>query len=200
MTTCIAPGCKSPREVGALFCAVHLRAPAGHRGGWISADLRRRRRGASVDVPLDASNIARRLWVGSQPPFDRHLPDFDVLVLCAKEIQPARVAFQGQVIRCPIDDAILDRAEVSRVLAAAKTVAHDLASGKRVLVTCHMGWNRSALVAALSLGLVTRLSAAELVERMRARRSPQALGNPHFVKLLHQYIGAGRGRPSPTST
>lgn len=195
--TCIAPGCTSAREVGALFCAIHLRAPAGHRGGWISADLRRRRRGGSLDAPLDASNIARRLWVGSKPPFDRHLPDFDVLVLCAQEIQPERIAFRGQILRCPIDDAIPSSAEVARVLATAKTVAHDLASGKRVLVTCHMGWNRSALVASLALGLVTRLSADELVARMRAKRHPQALGNPAFVKLLQHYVGPGRGRPTP---
>lgn len=152
---------------------------------------------------MDASNIARRLWVGSKPPFDRHLPDFDVLVLCAKEIQPERLGFRGTVIRCPIDDAVLDRPEVTSVLTTAQQVAKVLASGKRVLVTCADGLNRSTLVAALSLGLVTRLSADDLVTRMRAQRSPMTLSNPHFVQLLHHYVGSGR-RPTaarkPTAT
>ena len=145
-------------------------------------------------MTLDASNITRRLWVGARPPFDRDLPDFDVLVLCAAEIQPERdrIAFSKAVVRAPIPDAVLDRHELSSAILAARRAARALASGQRVLVTCRAGLNRSALVASLALGLVTRIGPAEVSELMRDRRSPEALGNPHFCLLIHRFVGARR--------
>ena len=196
--TCIAPRCAAAREPGSLFCRLHEAAPAGQRGGWLSAEKRRRMRAAHPDQPLDCSNVARRLWIGSKPPFDRPLPEFDVLVLCAQELQPAQLAFQGRVVRCPIPDGALDRQEIRRVLVAGHAVAESLTAGRRVLVTCAAGINRSALVTCFGLGLVTRMSAAELVELVRKRRRPECLSNTHFVAMLDRYIGTRRGNnPQP---
>jgi hypothetical protein len=197
--TCIAPrrvgapdACPREREPGSLFCRRHELAPAAKRGGWISAE--RRRRKLSGGDKLDASNIVPRLWVGGRPAFDRDLPDFDILVLCARELQPEHVAFHGLVVRCPIPDGHLTDGEVSRALMAAKMVADYLVGRKRVLVTCSAGMNRSALVASLGLGRVTRWSAADLVRLMRSRRHPNALYNQHFQDLLKKFVGAGRQR------
>ncbi len=187
---CIAPRCARRREVGALFCEVHIAAPAGQRGGWLSAYKRSKVR--SNGKPLDASNIMRRLWVGGHPPVDRDLPDFDVLVLCAVEIQPERLAFSRRVVRCPLPDASLTALEQRLAISRARVVAGALASGQRVLVTCHKGLNRSALVAALALACITRMSSRDLVRLIRERRSPKALGNPHFVRLLETAVGSGR--------
>jgi protein-tyrosine phosphatase len=161
-------------------------APAARRGGWISAE-RRRRRMAAGDEKLDASNIVPRLWVGGQPPFDRDLPAFDVLVLCAAELQPERPAFSGLVIRCPIPDDRLTTAEASRALATAKMVSDSLLAGHRVLVTCAAGINRSVLVASLALNRITRMGADDLVRVMRTRRHPTALYNRHFQELLRTF-------------
>jgi hypothetical protein len=185
--SCIAPRCTTPRELGAVFCGKHLAASAGQRGGWISAEKRRRARAAGGDAPLDASNIVRRLWIGSKPPLDRPLPDFDILVLCAREIQPERVGFQGKVIRVPLPDAILNDTEVRAALVGARSVARELAAGKRVLVTCQAGLNRSAFVAALALGMVSKMPAIDRVDLIRQRRAPGALHNSHFVELLHKF-------------
>lgn len=144
-------------------------------------------------MALDASNIVRRLWVGGKPPTDRELPDFDVLVLCAQEIQPAQLGFRGLVLRCPLPDAALDNQELARVFVIAKRVGEQLVAGKSVLVTCAMGINRSALVASLALGLITRMSADELVRVMRSRRHTECLSNEHFRAILKRYVGAGRG-------
>jgi protein-tyrosine phosphatase len=175
-----------------VFCAVHLRAPAGQRGGWLSAEKRRRQRANDPTMTLDASNIARRLWVGGKPPLDRALPDFDVLVLCAQEIQPELVSFQGTVIRCPLPDAALTPAELARAVTASRTVAERLVAQDRVLVTCAMGINRSALVTSLALGLCTRMSATTIISLIRARRHPECLSNQHFCEVLHRFIGKGR--------
>jgi hypothetical protein len=186
--TCIAPRCGAARELGAVFCTKHLAAPSGTRGGWISA-WRRAQARANAPTPLDASNIARRLWVGGQPPLDRDLPEFDLLVLCAKEVQPSSLAFSRDVIRVPLPDAALSSHEVRQVMIAARGVSSSLRRGRRVLVTCYAGRNRSALVASIGLGMVTRATPAQLVRLMRERRHPEALSNPHFVELIHRFVG-----------
>jgi len=165
-----------------------MKAPAAQRGGWLSAAGRLRRLAASRDTPLDASNIVKRLWIGGQPPFDRHLP-FDLLVLCAREIQPASIAFQGSAIRVPLPDSALDPDELRTALGGARATALALASGKRVLVTCAQGRNRSALVAGLAMGIVFRVSAEQIVSTIRAKRRSDCLTNPHFVGYLEQFVG-----------
>lgn len=188
---CIVGGCTRRREIGSVFCGVHISAPAGQRGGWLSAYQRAKKRGNDV-TPIDASNIAKRLWVGGKPPLDRDLPDFDVLVLCAEEIQPKQVGFGRQLIRCPLPDAQLTPGEARLAISRARVVAAELAAGKRVLVTCYAGWNRSALVAGLALATITRMTAGEIVVLIRGRRSPSALGNRHFVRLIETYVGLAR--------
>lgn len=185
---CIAPECRAPREVGALFCRVHLAAPPGKRGGWISAE-RRRQKQANHVVPLDASNITRRLWVGSKPPLDRDLPGFDMLALCAEQFQPERLAFGRQIVRVPVPDGVLTTTQINAVLTGSREVAKALASGKTVLVTCMAGLNRSALVAGLALGLVTRMRPTQIVDLIRERRAEGALYNPYFVELIHHFVG-----------
>jgi len=174
-----------------MFCTSHLRAPAGQRGGWLSAEMRRRRMAGSKDTVLDASNVTKRLWIGGKPPFDRDLPDFDVLVLCAQELQPTQLAFSRRLIRCPLPDGVLTTNELRRALVVGRSVAQELADGHRALVTCHMGWNRSGLVAGLAMGLCHRMSADQIVTRIRMLRSPNALGNQHFVQILKRFIGDG---------
>jgi protein-tyrosine phosphatase len=143
---------------------------------------------------LDASNIARRLWVGSVPPFDRVLPEFDLLVLCAREIQPPEIAFRGTVLRCPIPDAVLAPRELSRTLVTGRSVATALLGGRRVLVTCAAGRNRSALVAGLALGLATTMPPPDIVALIRQRRSTDCLSNPFFVDVLNRYLPTAADR------
>ena len=147
---------------------------------------------------LDCSNVARRLWVGAAPPFDRHLPQFDALVLCAAELQPAVVAFRGSVLRCPLPDSELTQAQTRAALSMGQTVAKQLAGGNTVLVTCAMGLNRSALIASLALGLVTYLSSEQLILLMRTKRHPNCLDNKAFRMILRRYIGDGRRPTTPT--
>lgn len=145
---------------------------------------------------MDASNIVKRLWVGGQPPFDRDLPEFDTLVLCAQELQPRELGFKRQVIRVPLPDNALTNDELRRALSGARHVATTLSEGKRVLVTCRAGLNRSAFVASVALGVVSRLQPNEIVAIMRTRRSDDALHNKHFVEYITRYVGAMR-QPRP---
>lgn len=141
-----------------------------------------------LEIPLDASNIARRLWMGACPPFDRDLPDFDLLVLCAHEIQPDQLGYRGRILRCPLPDGPLNTTQLHSAVAAAKGVASALTAGRRVLVTCAQGRNRSGLVTALALGMTTKASAATIIEAIRRRRRPDALTNPHFCAIIKRMI------------
>ena len=182
--TCIV--CGAP---GHPFCGVHQKAPAGQRGGWLSSH---RRKLALADheqaplEPIDANQIVRRLWIGSKPPVDRRLPGFSAIALCAQEYQPEKTAWTGRILRARLDDAVPSQAEILQAVTAARQVAEEMRRGGRVLVTCYMGLNRSALVAAMSLLMQTPRATPDLIiRRIRERRSPDALSNASFVKVLH---------------
>lgn len=135
---------------------------------------------------LDAHRIAPKLWVGSRPG-----PEvcrvFDVVVLAAMEYQPKLPC--AIVLRAPIDDDQLTLQEAQKVIDAARKVNELRRCGKRVLVTCNMGVNRSALVAALALMLLGA-SAEEAIAQVRSNRKPPSgmmpLSNEHFVAALRR--------------
>lgn len=142
---------------------------------------------------LDASEVDKDLFVGSRPSLNNDVEEAGVklLVLCAKEIQPrsALFGFRGscRVLHAGVDDARLTPLEVLTVKAAAVEVARSVADGRKTLVTCHMGLNRSSLVAALAmLRLRPNLSARQAIEQIRDRRMKECLHNVHFQHLLEE--------------
>lgn len=177
-----------------MFCDKHLVAPAGQRGGWLSAYKRRLAMGKTAQAqPIDASNITPRLWMGGVPPFDQDLPKVDALVLAAREHQPAGLQFHGFVYRCPLVDDHLEKAELLSAMMCAQTTAQLLLAGKTVLVTCAQGRNRAGLIAGFALGYVTRLTADEIIDLIRKRRKlGGVLANDAFCGYLRKYIDGGR--------
>ena len=70
-------------------------------------------------------------------------------------------------------------------LAQAVRVAYrDWKRGRRVLIRCQAGWNRSGLITALVL-LLDGTSPDDAIDLLRERRSPHALCNGDFVDWLH---------------
>ena len=113
---------------------------------------------------------------------------FSAVVLCAIEHQPDAYRFGGvDVLHAPMDDDYrpLTPAERETARTARREVAVRLLEGRRVLVTCHAGLNRSGLVSALSLLRIaprgfTPYDAVRLVQSRRAG----ALRNPYFVDAI----------------
>ena len=192
---CIAPAgipgairrCANLRVPGSLFCRGHEQAPAAQRGGWISAERRRRKRMASEET-WDVSNVAQRLWVGVTPPWDRDLPGFDLLALCAPTLPTQPSPFHGRVLRCPVPSGDLSIHEITQVLRAAGVVARSLREGRTVLATCASGHQGSALVAGLGLGFITRMAPSEIVLLLRQRRSADCLSDPYLARVLDFYL------------
>ena len=135
---------------------------------------------------MSRSEVAPGLFVGSKPSPGRH--DVDAIVLAAVEYQPPADLFPGtEVIHAPIDDAPhrpMHQAEIETALEAADRVAHLLRSGRRVLASCQMGLNRSALVAAIAMHDVFGMSVDQIIRRLRRARGAWSLSNPNFEKLL----------------
>ncbi|MBM0201790.1 dual specificity protein phosphatase family protein [Micromonospora sp. STR1s_5] len=85
-----------------------------------------------------------------------------------------------------IVDGDLDGDELDMVRSIAERVADEVRTGRKVLVRCQAGLNRSGLVVAFTL---TRLGFTphEAIRRIRAQRSPHALFNAEFVRyVLHE--------------
>ena len=103
-----------------------------------------------VEIAIDAHRVAPMLYQGAVPPEGHVLRrlGFGMLVLCAIEHQPRGASFPGvRVMHAPFDDAgdPVDRATWETARAASREVAKQLLKGRRVLVTCHKGLNRSGL-------------------------------------------------------
>ena len=145
---------------------------------------------------VEASEVVPGLYIGSKPPHGRHA--VDVIVLAAEEYQPHASRFPGaQVIHVPLDDAPLRQMrsdEIESAVSVGKAVAAHLRAGRRVLVTCAMGLNRSSLVAAIAMHTVYGMSADEIITRIRHARGAWALSNPNFEKLVRVVASAAAAK------
>lgn len=145
---------------------------------------------------LDASEIAHGLWQGSFPPTGFVVRDngFQVLVLCARELQPLGSLFLDvEVISAPNDDfpnVPVTEPKLRVAVTAARRVATEVQQEKKVLVTCAAGMNRSGFVSALALHFLFGWSGDQCIKHVRQRRGNQngftPLFNPKFVKLLRR--------------
>lgn len=143
----------------------------------------------SPTCPLDVTKIAPRLYQGSVPLPGRFRDvarcGFNMLVLAAKEFQPPMSVFPGvRVYHVPLDDAEPTSRELDMALRAAGEVARAVRIGQNVLVTCMMGRNRSGLVVALAMHMLTGRSGISIVRHIQYRRT-NALSNPYFVGVLN---------------
>ena len=146
---------------------------------------------------VDASQILGNLYIGGRPPIGRSIlsASFDVVVFAAEEIQPAEWRVPGPVIiYAPMADVPerLTPAQVEDLRRVGRYVARLLERGRRVLVTCRAGLNRSSLVAATALLESTKMTPMQVIRLIRAKRSPLALNNPAFVHALTTQFRANR--------
>ena len=91
----------------------------------------------------------------------------------------------------PIPDGPLDGTQLAGVIRLAQSASEALEGGRKVLVRCYHGYNRSGLVVAHAL--VRRGHTAEQAIRLiRSRRSPWALHNDLFVDYLRAGLPTAR--------
>jgi protein-tyrosine phosphatase len=153
---------------------------------------------------MTTDQILPLLWQGSHPDEGGTLRrrGFHTVVLCAHEYQPGRHFFPGvEVFYCPLadDGRPVSSSERTLVLNTAARVARRVESGRRVLVTCWQGRNRSGLITALATMMVTGCDGKRAVLWVQAHR-PYSLTNPAFVEFL-DHLSLLRGpRPDPSKS
>ena len=86
-------------------------------------------------------------------------------------------------LRLPFRDDYQINFDVNAMFSIVRDAHYDWSSGKRVLVRCQAGQNRSGLVMALIL-MRDGKSADEAIEVVRTHRNFGALNNPAFVDWL----------------
>ncbi|MGW1955383.1 protein-tyrosine phosphatase family protein [Streptomyces sp. NPDC001920] len=91
----------------------------------------------------------------------------------------------------PIPDGPLDGTQLAGVIRLAEAACEALDDGRRVLVRCYHGYNRSGLVVAHALIRRNR-SAEQAIRLIRSRRSPWALHNELFVDYLRAGLPTAR--------
>ncbi|MEV5877519.1 protein phosphatase [Streptomyces sp. NPDC052101] len=84
----------------------------------------------------------------------------------------------------PIPDGPLDGTQLAGVIRLARAANEALDTGRRVLVRCYHGYNRSGLVVGHALVQRGQASPDEVIQLIRARRSAWALHNELFVEYL----------------
>jgi len=68
--------------------------------------------------------------------------------------------------------------------AHAKQLGAAALSGRKLMITCHMGLNRSGLITALTLMHAYRMRPSEAIKLIRGRRDKDCLCNPMFEQWL----------------
>jgi hypothetical protein len=152
-----------------------------------------------LSVSMDA--ITPLLWQGSRPAAGAYLRErgFRMVVFCAKEFQPPSFLYPGlHIIRARLDDsgAPMTNDEWLAACAASREAARAMRDGLPVYSSCHMGQNRSGLVAALALIRTTGISGKEAVRRVKSAR-PYALGNSWFRAAIERIPSVRDQRPRP---
>ena len=142
--------------------------------------------------PQPPSEIAPGLWMGGtrrdetigvvQPMlgFNRERP-FDAVLTLYAWAAPADWGVEERRFGFP-DRQVIEE-YVPLIHELADWAHHRWSSGKRVLIRCAGGMNRSGLLVGLTL-IRSGMSAEGAVDLIRERRHPGALNNYSFVRLL----------------
>ena len=139
------------------------------------------------------SEILPGLWQGGTHDFDtlefpKEYPiwkserDFDSVATLYAIAHP--VGWGVAERRYGFPDSALSEKDIPEILSLSEWIYREWKSGKKVLVRCQAGLNRSGILTALVL-MRDGYSAKEAIDLIRKRRSPHALCNIHFVDYLN---------------
>lgn len=153
--------------------------------------MRTRRREGDVPEPRSRwDEITTGLWMGGHVWTDGHQRhqdvvvdrEFDVVIsLWTRSGHGPGPGVEHHV--APIPDDWLTAGEIDSVRRLAVVAADAVRAGRKVLVRCYSGYNRSGLVAAQTL-IELGHDGDGAIDRVRLRRSPWALHNTAFEQYL----------------
>lgn len=139
--------------------------------------------------------VASRVAQGAYPkPLNEHFAKFHTIVFCAEEMQPKVRGLppDRRAVYCPMDDNFyrpVTREEIGLLMGLAKQLAVEAKEGRKVLITCAQGVNRSGLVTGMTVMHLTGCTGDQAIAEVRRLRKPRlrdimVLGNPMFEQAL----------------
>lgn len=112
------------------------------------------------------------------------IEDFDFVTTLYADANP--VGWFVQEIRYGIYDSNMNDFDMEELLGVVHMTHRAWKNGKRTLVRCQAGWNRSGLVMALIL-IKEGMTASDAIALLRQNRSPYAICNKTFEDWLINY-------------
>ena len=134
-------------------------------------------------IPFTWDEVVPGLFQGDFPEGDVDWSPFDDVISMSTVAPSPRLRPDGLWLHLPIPDREME--DPDGVRDAARTVADRVTAGRRVLVHCYAGLNRSGVVTARAL-MFMGMPVGEAIARVRAARGEDALFNGHFVAWLYQ--------------
>jgi protein tyrosine phosphatase len=136
------------------------------------------------------SEVLNGLWQGGTDDLDvdRQLKvpmitpkNFDTVITMYADANP--VDWFVKEFRYGVWDSDINKMNVEELFDIVRLAHADWKRGKRVLIRCQAGWNRSGLITALVL-IREGMGAREAIDLIREKRSEWALCNKSFEKFL----------------
>jgi protein-tyrosine phosphatase len=134
-------------------------------------------------IPFTWDEVVPGLFQGDFPEGDVDWSLFDDVISMSTAAPSPRLRPDGLWLHLPIRDGEME--DPDGVRDAAWIVAERVTAGRRVLVHCWAGLNRSGVVSARAL-MFMGVPVAEAIARVRAARGEDALFNTHFVAWLRK--------------
>jgi protein tyrosine phosphatase len=136
------------------------------------------------------SEVVEGLWQGGTADHDIHSQlkkpmitkkDFDTVITMYAYANP--VDWFVREIRYGVWDSNMKDFDVEELFDIVRVAHSDWKKGKKVLIRCQAGWNRSGLITALVL-IREGMEAQKAINLIRAKRSSHALCNSTFATWL----------------
>lgn len=147
---------------------------------------------AARDRDTDADEIIPRLWIGNwyvaQNADWLKARGIDTVFNCTKQV-PFHPSIPNQY-RVPVDDN-LQPVEIKNMEAWAPEIAYKIyreyMAGRRILVHCHAGMQRSATAVAFFLMVLTGRPLIQVMYMIQSRRSITFRPTPNFAPALRAF-------------
>ena len=135
---------------------------------------------------FNCDEVSAGLFQGNFPDGDVDWSLFDDVVTMTANLPSAQVEPGGLWLHVAIWDGEMENP--ASVRDAARTVADRVTAGRRVLIHCWAGLNRSGVVSARAL-MFMGVPVSAAIDAVRAARGSNALFNAHFVEWLYEEAG-----------
>ena len=109
----------------------------------------------------------------------------DVVVNLTTQGDPDLVGVEGlEYIHCVMSDG--REVDVETVFVLARKLAARIQEGKKVLVHCHAGQNRTGLISSATVALAMSLTGSQAVDLVQQRRKGSMGTNPDFERYMRE--------------